>query len=252
MMTCEELRDSYELHALGLLEGEERTELEAHLARRCPICLRGVREAAETASLVALSADQHQPAADLRERILAALRPSAQVVSLPSRPRPAWPVALPWAVAAVLLLGVLFFFNAERERATELAQVRQELLTSGSKLARYEDLFALLDQAETRVVTFGEAPTPRGRVLVNPQSGVVLIAARLPELPSGRTFQMWLVPKAGAPRPAGLFQATQGKALHRLGRPIDLDDVAAVAVSIEPEGGSPAPTTTPISVIPLG
>lgn len=259
-MTCEELRDSYELHALGLTTGEERAELEAHLQRGCAQCIRGVREAAETASLVALSASEQEPPAELRRRILEAVRPSsAKVVSMPVRPAAgkAW---LPWAVAAALLLGSFWFFKAERDRSVELAQARQDLTaarealaSSRVDLARFQELFTILDQAETKVVSFGDDPTPRGRVLVNPQAGVVLIASRLPQLPTGRTFQMWLIPKGGAaPQPAGLFQAAQGRALHRLSTPVNLATIAAVAVSVEPDGGSPAPTTTPISVIPLG
>ena len=35
-MNCEQLAALYEEYALGVLEGEERAELEAHLARACP------------------------------------------------------------------------------------------------------------------------------------------------------------------------------------------------------------------------
>ena len=34
-MTCEQLAALYEEYALGVLEGEERAEMEAHLARPC-------------------------------------------------------------------------------------------------------------------------------------------------------------------------------------------------------------------------
>ena len=37
-MTCEELREMFELYALGLLEGAEKDEIEAHLARGCGTC----------------------------------------------------------------------------------------------------------------------------------------------------------------------------------------------------------------------
>ena len=43
-MSCEELREHYELYALGLAEEPERTEIHAHLDRRCTACERGVRE----------------------------------------------------------------------------------------------------------------------------------------------------------------------------------------------------------------
>ena len=58
---------------------------------------------------------------------------------------------------------------------------------------------------------------------------------------------MWLIPKGGAPRPAGLFQSTDaGSAVHVLSGPIDTAALGAVAVTVEPEAGSPAPTSQPL------
>ena len=44
-MHCEQLAPLYEEYALGVLEGEERAELDAHLARTCPTCTPGVAQA---------------------------------------------------------------------------------------------------------------------------------------------------------------------------------------------------------------
>jgi anti-sigma-K factor RskA len=53
---------------------------------------------------------------------------------------------------------------------------------------------------------------------------------------------MWVIPKGGTPRPAGLFQSgPQGTALHIL--PGTVDPNVTVAVTVEPESGSPAPTS---------
>jgi anti-sigma-K factor RskA len=63
---------------------------------------------------------------------------------------------------------------------------------------------------------------------------------------------MWLVPKAGSPIPAGLFQTSAaGQALHINQRTVDLSQIAAIAVSNEPQAGSAAPTTTPFIIAPL-
>jgi anti-sigma-K factor RskA len=103
-------------------------------------------------------------------------------------------------------------------------------------------------------VSFGQgAPQPpRGNVFVNPASGVLLIASNLPALESGKTYEMWVIPKGGAPKPAGLFQSDkQGNAVHLLSGPIDAAATGAIAVSVEPEAGSQAPSTTPIIVAPV-
>ena len=95
---------------------------------------------------------------------------------------------------------------------------------------------------------------PQGRVFVNRTGGLVFTASRLPQLANNRTYELWLVPpRGGAPRAAGLFQADANSDAVRVSSvQVDPANAAAVAVSVEPTGGSPAPTTTPIIVVPLG
>ena len=55
---------------------------------------------------------------------------------------------------------------------------------------------------------------------------------------------MWVIPKGGAPRPAGVFYPNpDGTAVHILAGAVDLASLSAVAVTVEPEAGSPAPTS---------
>ena len=44
-MTCEELSDLFELYALGLLESEEKMEVDEHLGRGCPSCSKNLNSA---------------------------------------------------------------------------------------------------------------------------------------------------------------------------------------------------------------
>ena len=44
-MSCEELQDLFELYSLSLLEGDEKIEVEAHLARGCAACQQRLKEA---------------------------------------------------------------------------------------------------------------------------------------------------------------------------------------------------------------
>jgi anti-sigma-K factor RskA len=260
-MTCQEHQDNYELYAMGLLDDlEALRDLESHLARRCPNCTRGVREANDSFGLMALAAPQIAPPAELRARVIAAaqgVERKAPVAVMPERNRPLWQSLAPWAVAAGLLVGLGYYKQAEQQRTEELVSVRvamQQLENTRklevAELERLRPLADFLRQAETRVVSFGEKAQqpPRGRVLVNPSRGVVLMATNLPTLPEGRTFQMWLIPKSGVPTPAGLFEATGGSAVHIRTGAVTAADATAVAVSVEPSAGSPAPTTTPIVV----
>jgi anti-sigma-K factor RskA len=72
----------------------------------------------------------------------------------------------------------------------------------------------------------------------------------LPPAPDGRTYQLWYLGRDEVVRSAGLFSTTgdgRGEAVL-VG---DANTAAAVAISLEPAGGSPAPTTTPLTILSL-
>jgi hypothetical protein len=242
VVNCQDITDAFELYALGLAEDEESREIEAHLARRCETCQANLREALAVNALMLASVPQSKPRAQLKRRILAGFGIEPM--------RWGWLGALAAACMAALAAWLSI---QERHRADELARARQDLLAVRAERDRLQQIFGFLDQPDTRQVNFGQAQArgPRGAVLVNPKLGVLLVA-NLPPLPSGRTYEMWVIPKRGAPRPAGLFDAApDGSALHVLSGPLDAASLGAVEVSVEPQNGSPAPTTTLIIVAML-
>jgi Anti-sigma-K factor rskA len=108
----------------------------------------------------------------------------------------------------------------------------------------------LLNMPNTREVVFGSGPAqpPRGRIFVNRQQGVLFMASNLPPTPSGSIYELWLIPRGGNPVPSGLFQSdAQGNALFVRSGLVD-PNTSAVAVSVEPQAGSTAPTTKPLIV----
>ena len=87
---------------------------------------------------------------------------------------------------------------------------------------------------------------------MNPKGGVLLLASNLPAAPEGKIYEMWVIPKAGNPVPAGLFQSdAEGTALHMQKATVDLAATKAVAVTLEPAGGVPQPTSQPLIVAVL-
>ena len=74
-MNCEQLAALYEEYALGVLEGEERAELEAHLARPGDQCISGVAQARWVVAQLAHAAPDAQPPATLRGKIMDAVKP---------------------------------------------------------------------------------------------------------------------------------------------------------------------------------
>lgn len=235
----------YELYALGVLEANERDEIDAHLKRGCETCRTGLEKAAAmNAGLLAMAPDV-APSKALRKRVLASVGVEKQSWG--------WLIALGTATAGLLIATLWFSADATRVRS-ELADARTELNRSTAELTQARAVFQFLNAPETKQVSFGQGQPqpPKGNVFVNPNSGVLLIAANLPALEGGKTYEMWVIPKGGAPRPAGLFQSnTQGNAVHLLPGPIDAASTGAIAVSVEPVAGSAAPSTTPIIMAPF-
>jgi anti-sigma-K factor RskA len=248
-MTCEELRDHYELFVLGVAEEAEAAEIREHLKRNCEVCGAGVKSARQLAALLATAAPAASPSADLRRRILASVSPAAPAIVAKSGFR--WDAL--WAgVAALAAIVAVGFHIQSHQRAEDATMLRLELDRLGveatqrtAQLTRLNDALAIVNSTEAVEVTFGpnQQPNPAGKVFVSPQRGVLLIASRLPAAPAGKIYEMWIVPKQGAPATAGLFQSgADGVALHLQPGPVDLNAAGAVAVTLENAGGSATPT----------
>jgi hypothetical protein len=233
-MTCEELRDDYGVWALGIAEEPARSEIAAHLARECPDCVAGIRSAMATTAAMSGAVTVTEPPARLRRRIVAMVAPE---------PKRSF-VYLPWVVSALLAIALLSVAIPGRKQNLPENQ-------DASKLAQ---ALSILNDPVSKEVAFGD-PTARGRVFVSPQ-GVVLIAAHLPKLEANHTFELWLIPAAGSPVPAGTFHgetlanAPNDPAAVYVYRGATAN-AAVVAVTVEPEGGSAQPTTTPFIVSKL-
>jgi anti-sigma-K factor RskA len=245
-MTCDELRDDYELYVFGALEQPARGEIDGHLSRACPNCTAGVKRAQEIAGCLALTVPAADPPDRLRKRVLASVAPDA-------KPRSRWAGA--WvAVAACLAVTVVAMMIRDRQKDAELKDARRHVQEQRVELARLTEALTILNDPAAKQVVFGGAVSqpPRGRVFVHPQRGVVLIASNLPPVPPGKTYEMWVIPRTGSPAPAGLFRSEpDGTALHVLRGGLDLASTGAIAVTVEPEGGTAQPTSKPLIVAAL-
>ena len=265
-MTHAEMDELYDLYAMGVLEPELAVEIEMHLAEDCPYCAEHVRDGIELSAALAGIADQRRPSAELRQRILARVSPVARHRS---RNWVFAVAALAAACVALLVLAVTSRTQTQRDRS-ELATLRSELILLRTQLAdvtaerdrlagasiernQLQAALAVLSKRGTRAIPFGSGESSaHGQVFVNGRGGLLFVGAKLPPLPDNRTFQLWIVPRKGSPRPAGVFRSNaSGESLHVSASPLDPSDAKAVAVSIEPSQGSPAPTTTPILLVPL-
>jgi anti-sigma-K factor RskA len=226
-MTCEELQPEYGAYALGSAENPERIEISEHLARNCPNCTPGVGRAMETVSAMGGAVKAVDPPKRLRKRVVAMVSPTGTR---------SWAAVLtPWAIAGVLAIALISVVLPSKLRTTDSSKLEQAL--------------SILNDPTTKDVSFGQ-PTARGRVFVSREKGVVFIAAHLPPLDANRTFEIWFIPAQGNPIPAGLFRS-EADASAIYVRPGAVTNAAAVAVTVEPAGGSPQPTSTPFIVTKL-
>ena len=188
-----------------------------------------------TAALLGASESIEPPPA-LRDAVLAAAAATRQDRPAPRAGRRAThrlERMLP-AAAAVLLVGTLGLGGALAVNSQRLDEAR----TQASQLE--ETLDRLTVESSVDVPTGGQVRMVRGD-----GAAVVQLVDVTPPA-SGRTYQLWLVPAAGAPAPAGLL--TDGNASAYVDA---LGDASAVAVTEEPAGGSDQPSNEPFAILAL-
>jgi hypothetical protein len=254
----DELHDQLAALALGVLTNAEAKAVRVHLAT-CESCKAEFQELRAVTDAIALSAEI--PAADMsaarssrmKSRIFSSVRSqgdghvraSHRPVTARSRPLQ---LAYALATAAILLaiVSTLRGMNLESEVSTDddrLTQLHERINDQARAAAEQNDRIADLFAADSVHYT-----VPGGEV-VRHADRIYLAMRSLPKLPPGRVFQAWtLSPGAKSMAPSITFTPNrQGMAIVQL-PVIDGSNVTAVAVSIEPEGGSKAPTTTPTFV----
>jgi anti-sigma-K factor RskA len=244
-------------YVLGVLTAEERTTFSSHLAT-CAICQREVASLAPIVDALPQTLDQAALPPGLKARVLAAATGSTVGAGPAGDRRPApdpsrW---LGWLAAAAALAAVVSGALAWSARS-ENARLRGELAAAQERAAALDrqivalqatavsaqQTAAVLRAADLgRVELAGQtgAREASGRILWSASQGVVFVATHLPPLPPGRVYQLWVV--ADKPHSAGVVVPDAAGELNMISREPVAVRPKAFALTLEPEGGRPAPT----------
>lgn len=250
-----ETRDRQQLYlefALGTLDGDEYEQIRGLLDQGDQECSRGVAEARAIVAGLSYAAPQATPPAHVRTRLLTA-------VEEPRRSR-SWTPYLAWAAAAALLIAAVLIGRRAQNLAGELAGLRQrydqlsiEHQQILAETETYRRVLAIVSAPGTRSVSLSAQQSPQLQAYWNEPLGLLLAGQNVPAPAADRTLQLWIIPAQGNPIDAGIFRPDDtGRALHITAPGISITQAAALAITDEPAGGQPQPTTTPIWVGQIG
>jgi anti-sigma-K factor RskA len=224
-MNCDEVEDLIGAYVLGALPFESLADIGEHLATcgnhpEAP-------ELQSVASSLALAAPEMEPPPALKTRLMDAVRAEAGPAEARSRgqgllgglrrlvARPAFPYALAGSLAVAVVALVIANIGGSTE-------------------------------PDTATVTLSGAGEENAVVHLLEEDIVVIEVDGLEPVAADQTYQVWVITD-GTPASLGLFNTTsQGEALTSTRA--DLSGADAIAVTVEPAGGSIAPTTQPFLV----
>lgn len=239
-MTRQEFEGLAELYALDLLDADEKAACEDYLRAEPGEAGTVLKKAVVLNTRILASVAEIPPPARLKARVVSALS------GKPRRDSWFWAWA---ALAAGLVIAVVWVGWRESAVRAELASVRRLLDQQSADARRTAEVLSIVSAPGTRAISPQQG---QGNYFVNPDRGVVLIASGVQAPAAGRTYQMWIIPKGRAPVPAGVFTPdAQGRVIHTFPTQVDVSATGAFAITDEPHGGSPAPTTTPQLVAPV-
>lgn len=241
-------------YALGILPQSEQGHVAAFILSD-PEARREFEDLRDTSSLVGLIAEEPVDtarASRMKERLMAEVR-SAQP---PRRTRPIaavrssamWGTALAAAAAfAFALISVIQNFSLRsdlHEAQNRVVAQQTQMASERTHIARDDRMLADMTAPDAKrySVAYG--------TVVKRGAHVYLALSSLPGIPRGKVYQAWTLAKGAKMAPSVTF-TPNANGITLVPLPEDAAKLAAVALSVEPDGGSRQPTTKPAFVQPL-
>ncbi|HEY1883722.1 MAG TPA: anti-sigma factor [Candidatus Cybelea sp.] len=231
MISHDEMLDNVAVYALGALPADEASEVAAHL-KTCESCRAEYELLRPAVTAVGSSAgdynDEACPGPMLKARIMREVRGSQRSNAKAYR----WETFAAIAAAFVLTVGALLLYTTMDRHI-----VRQTALMAAQSAA--------LAAPDAKRYPFGD-----GQVFVR-GSHLYVTLPRLAEPPAGKVYQAWTLPKGSKTMAPSVTFTPNERDVTVVRLPESALEVAAVAVSVEPAGGSKQPTSKPIALATL-
>lgn len=229
-------------YALNAVSEAERAAFEEHLDQ-CAPCRKEVAELQETAARLG-GAVAEPPPDSLKSQVIDRIREVRQppsdgtVVAWRSR---RWPIRVTTAAAAAAVIAAVVLGGQAIRTDRNLEQAQQEL---GELRENSQEVAEVLSAADAKLVSGGDDVS--GAVVFSSDEGkLAFVPRQVPEPPSDKTYQLWLVGPEGA-RSAGLMTDPSSPVVVT-----GLGDAENFGITIEPEGGSQQPTSDPLLLLAL-
>jgi anti-sigma-K factor RskA len=229
-------------YAVDALDDIERAGFERHLAA-CAECRAEVSSLREASGLLAETAVTEPPAA-LRDRVLADI---ATVRPLPPETPAARPAAARRqhrrgrrflvAAASVVILGAgatVVWQQPWQDETSQAPTASQEVLSAPDARSTSLDFPGGASATVTHSDSLGQA---------------VIVTEKMPPPPDGKVYQLWLDQPGKGMVSAGVMPVGADETVLLEG---DAASATAAGITVEPAGGSTAPTSAPIALFDFG
>lgn len=218
----DEIRSLIAPYLVGAVSPDEERTVRAHLAS-CDECSAEAGALSRATDALALTVEPVPVPDGFTERVLSRIGKDAPEARPARRRR--WMVPAVAAVSLVLAVAVVILGYLFVDAQSDLNLERRV----SAALLREDGLRLQGDGAVGAVIPADE--------------GSVFVVEGLEDLPEERTYQLWLF-EGETPVSAGTFEVEDGRAVLETGR--SLEGFSGAAVTVEPEGGSPGPTSDPV------
>ena len=250
----EQFADDIALYALNTLEGEDRANLEKHLAT-CSSCRLELEQLRGDGALLALSVMGPKPPLRARQRLLDAV--AKEVAAAPtlsqkarkdgSPARRTWWGFLGWAATAAVIVFAASLWKENSALKLSLASASAQAAQSTRELDDLRRIAAPIIAPEAQHVTLvamKTPPQPQGKAFyLRNRSSLLFMANNMPALPPQKAYELWLIPMQGAPIPAGMFKPDARGSATVMNPPLPAGmEAKAFAVTVENEAGAATPT----------